>query len=341
MRLLSVAALLATTLTAQHQVGVRNHTFANPTGEGSSKLLARVFYPANREGENSAPGDHPKGWPVVVFLHGFGTLGNWYVRLGRRLAEDGYIAVMSDTARILPQRQAKDGRSLFFALARENNNRHSVFAGAFDMKRVALAGHSMGGGNTIRILATNPGYRAGFCFAPWDGLLPAGTSDYAKAYAPGVRVPLGIVHGKGDVILPWQRTALRHFDRATGFASFKLLYLLDESCGHRNLVRQRKRAKEVDRNIWERSVTLAMSFFHGVLRDDYSAINATLGAPNPMETSEIETRVAVRSPWPEELAGMVLPELHGVTVRMVRGRVSRLPQSRWSPELPRSASRGR
>ena len=142
-----------------------------------------------------------QGYPVVVFLHGLSFSSRMYGSLGEALVTAGFIGVFSDTARFDSIQQRADAAALFEALGVANSDPDSPLFGRIDLERMGLAGHSMGGGSTIHVLAENPGYRAGFCFAPGRG-----RRSFA-ASAPRVSVPIGIVHGRRDRILPFERTS--------------------------------------------------------------------------------------------------------------------------------------
>ena len=113
--------------------------------------------------------------------------------------------MLPNTGQFTAAIQRQDSIALFTILQTINASSGHFLEGALDMSRAGLTGHSMGGGNTVAVLASNPGYLAGFCFAPlYQG----------SATTNQVRVPLGIVHGKGDTVLPWRQHGLPTFDNA-------------------------------------------------------------------------------------------------------------------------------
>jgi hypothetical protein len=186
-------------LTAQSP-GYRDLTLPNPTSQGSPLLPVRVYYPALTAGQNAPMVTPPAaGYATVVFLHGLFTIGSSYSRLGKHLARKGYVAVMNETGAISPFQQADDGAALYHALIVANGQSGHVLQGALDMNRAGLCGHSVGAGNTVTVLASNPGYKAGLCFAP---IYPG------AATTNQVDVPLGIIQGTGDFVLIWSLTGV-------------------------------------------------------------------------------------------------------------------------------------
>ena len=207
-------------------VGVRDVAFANATGQGSSTLAARVLYPATTAGNNAPLVPQPGGWPVIVFLHGFALLGNSYQSLGSDWAANGFVVVLGNTAQFDNVGQEADGRATFAALVAANAEPNGFFAGAFDLQRTALAGHSMGGGNVANVLAQNPGYRCGVALAP---VPPRGSNGSLVA------VPLAIVAGDGDTITPPGSNAVPYYQSLPQDLPLRVLYRLDGSASHTNL----------------------------------------------------------------------------------------------------------
>ena len=72
---LSLSLLLAGVATAQYPIGWRDVGLTNRGSSGSPTILARVCYPAVAAGQNTPIVQRAGGHPVVVFLHGSGSLG--------------------------------------------------------------------------------------------------------------------------------------------------------------------------------------------------------------------------------------------------------------------------
>ncbi len=228
---------IASVASAQIQpVGFVDQVVANPTQTGSRGIAVRVYYPASASGQNTTMSLAPsKGYPVVVWMGGFGRVGHDYPSLCNFIAGNGYVVVALDSTTNDLQLQRDDGMALFPALKQVTEDPRARFHGAFDMRRVALAGHSMGGGNVVRVLAKNPGYRMGVGYAAWQGPVINGVS-FPHQYAKDVKVPMLLLHGEGDTIIPWKSSAKLYQDRLVNTTKFAVLHRMNSNCDHANLV---------------------------------------------------------------------------------------------------------
>lgn len=272
---ISVSALLliASPGTAEeYGTASRTENFNNPTSEGTKLLRSLVFYPTKPG--NKLLAEAPKdGFKVLVFLHGRGGPAGVYTPLGKTFAKQGYIVVLSDTARSDALKQVQDGKALFKALSIVNKTPGSFWQGALNMKKVGLSGHSMGGGSTAHILADNPGYAAGFCFAPWQG------SARFVGNANRIKAPIGIVHGKGDKVLRWNSTGKRLYDALSKDCD-RFLYLMDESVNHYNVALNIPFRKKSDKTIYLSTEKLCLAFFDMHLKNRSEALTALLKENN-------------------------------------------------------------
>lgn len=226
--LLAVAAFVVANAAAQalHPVGTHDLAWANPTAAGSATLFARVYYPATVAGFDSPPLPSPSGWPTVVFLHGYGQIGSDYDQLASAWSEQGYAVVALDTARFDFAMLRDDAIAAHQAIQTANVASGTLTDGLFDVGRMMLAGHSMGGGVTALVLATNPGYRAGLALAPFD------PTQVVGPVAASVVTPFGIVVGDGDVITPPALHAEPLFSTLGVPQGVKFLSRFDANCGH-------------------------------------------------------------------------------------------------------------
>lgn len=250
----------------------RTENFPNPNSEGSKILKSLVIYPTKPGSKQlaQAPKD---GFPVLVFLHGRGGPAGVYSPLGKTFAKQGYVVVLSDTALRDPLLQVQDGKGLYKALSLANKAQGSFWRGALNMKKAGLSGHSMGGGSTAHILADNPGYAAGFCFAPWQG------SARFVGNANRIKAPIGIVHGKGDRVLRWNSTGKRLYDALSSDCD-RFLYLLDESVNHYNVALKIPFAKKADKSIYTGTEALCLAFFEKHLKAKGAALSSLLKKDN-------------------------------------------------------------
>ncbi|MEM7202575.1 MAG: hypothetical protein AAF628_20070 [Planctomycetota bacterium] len=271
-------------LAAQLPVGVRDVAFANPTGQGSTTLTARVHYPATSAGMTTPIATAPGGLPVLLFLHGFAALGRWHTALGDAFAGRGYVAVLMDTAQFSAPTQVSDGLAWFPALQAANAaGSGSFLEGALDMSRVAVGGHSMGGGSTVNVLAQNPGYAAGFALAP----VPA-------ASARDVDVPFVVVHGTGDGIVP-SSSGESVFAALTAFTGIKALVLLNDDCDHLN-VTGLFLSGSVAQEVWDRTARVLLGLADAFLLGDTAGLEETVGATARAEPRLVRLDVAVEAP---------------------------------------------
>jgi dienelactone hydrolase len=261
------------------KTGYSKQTLKNPRATGSSSLKTLIWYP-KRQGSDQLAKKPRAGFPVIVFLHGFGGPAFVYPVLGRTLASHGYIVVINNTAIVNPSLQRKDAVSIFHALKVLNSNPQSRWYQSMDLQNVGLAGHSMGAGTTAHTLAANPGYKAGFCFAPWPGGKPFTDT------APQIRVPLGIVHGEGDTALPWKETAKTLFDSLPSESADSFLYLLNSKCTHQNVARSIYWANDKDKMVFQTTTELCLSYFDKHLKQNQAPLNSILleSSPNAILT---------------------------------------------------------
>jgi len=284
LRALAPFFLLAATIPAQgYPAGFRDLSFPNTTGQGSATIPSTVYYPAQSAGRDAQILARSGGWPVVVFLHGFAALGSLYPSLGESLARDGFVTVLHNTAQFAAVTQVQDGIALFPALVTANGQTGNVLKDALDMSRAGVAGHSMGGGSTVNVLANNPGYKAGLCFAPVN-----------SANTALVRVPLGVVHGTGDTIVNWQQ-GLGIFQGATGATGMRFLYQMNNDCSHTN-VAGILMASQTDRDVFARSASITAGFFARYLGGDAAGLERVIGPTARAEGRLVQLYLDVLQP---------------------------------------------
>jgi len=297
--LFAVAVLLAPTLAPSQvpervAVGYVAERLDNPTKNGSKRLNVVVFYPAKTNGKETAVLTNKDGYPVVVVLHGFGCRAIVMYAMASQLVQAGYIVVANDTGQFDPNAQAKDGNAMFATLAAENKNKESEFEDQLDMSRAGICGHSMGGGNTVRVLADNPGYKAGFCFAPWSGkVLPRGKAVYVDRYAPKVTTPLGIVHGTGDRVLPWRDHAHSYILAMKDTPAPKFLYLLNNDCDHINVAVAGPISAKGSKAVFFDCMELAVAFFDCHLQKKPKALDKLLDTDAKKNNPRLEKLIVL------------------------------------------------
>ncbi|MER6757405.1 alpha/beta hydrolase [Micromonospora echinofusca] len=109
--------------------------------------------------------------------------------LGPRIASHGFVVIGIETNSRFDQPDSR-GRQLLAAL--DYLTQRSSVRGRIDASRLAVSGHSMGGGGSLEAAVARPSLQAAVPLAPWN--LDKTWSD--------VRVPTLIVGGESDSIAP-------------------------------------------------------------------------------------------------------------------------------------------
>ncbi|MEZ6037359.1 MAG: hypothetical protein R3F29_07755 [Planctomycetota bacterium] len=264
-------SLMASFASAQAPgVGVRDVSWVNASGAGTPILDARVHYPSAVGGVNAPLSPLAGGRPVVVFLHGYGWLGSDYWAIGDHLAQEGFIAVMLNTAQWDFVAMEHDGRAMFAALAAANGSTSSFFHHQLNMQKVGLMGHSMGGGVAAYVMfdvaghpLANPGYECALSLAPVNPGAPA----------MSVRAPYGIVSGDGDLVTPPLQHSEPFYEMLSPVEGLKFHYHMDWGCDHMNLAGLSPAAPEV----FDRTMAIATGFFGQFLGRGYNGLESVLG----------------------------------------------------------------
>ena len=198
-------------------------------GAPSRTLVTEIWYPTDVQATapavetRDAPLAHSGApYPLVIYSHGFTSTRTGGTFLARHLASYGYVVGAPDfplsnsTAPGGPNfldlgNQPGDVHFLIDQLLALSADTTGAFAGSIDAARIGLTGLSMGGSTTF--LATfhptlrDPRVRAA---APMAGVTCfLGPDFYAQT-----SVPLLIVHGDIDAIVPYQANAVFAFGEA-------------------------------------------------------------------------------------------------------------------------------
>jgi predicted dienelactone hydrolase len=126
---------------------------------------------------------------AVAISPGFTARWSSISWLGPRLASFGFVVVGIETQSVFDQPDAR-GRELLAAL--DWAVASSPAASRIDRNRLAVAGHSMGGGGTLAAANSRPSLQAAIPLAPWHT---------TKSWT-GVRVPTLIIGGEADTVAP-------------------------------------------------------------------------------------------------------------------------------------------
>ena len=235
-----------------------------------------------------------------MFLPGAGGLGSGYQDLGTRWAMRGMFAIMVDTG-WTPDLQRDNSVALFHAWTAENLNPSSPFFGALNLQKAAITGHSLGGGNALRILGSqNPGFVVGMSLAA------GGSSIWTLLHAPVIDRPIMLIHGVGDQVVPWQASSQSYYQNAIAFTGIKSLYVLNQDCNHFNIAVVGP--SSVDQQVFDRCFTVGTGFMERFLFDDPSALEESIG-PTALTEARLHLQdLDVQTPetwsWPAPQVGV-------------------------------------
>jgi predicted dienelactone hydrolase len=126
---------------------------------------------------------------AVAISPGFITSWSSLDWLGPRIASHGFVVIGIDTNSLLDQPDSR-GRQLLAAL--DYLTQRSSVRDRIDASRLAVAGHSMGGGGSLEAAARRPSLQAAVPLAPWSL-----TKNWSN-----LRVPTLIIGGESDSVAP-------------------------------------------------------------------------------------------------------------------------------------------
>lgn len=179
-----------------------------PAGSGAGFNKGTVYYPTSTaEGSFGAVAIMP-GYLGPEFSIG------WY---GPRLATQGFVVFTLEPVSVLdpPDLRAEQLLAALDYLRSESTVRNRV-----DPDRLAVMGHSMGGGGALRAAAGRPSLRAAIPLAPWHPV-----KDWS-----GTRVPTMIFGSDNDFIAPVSTHAEAFYDSLT--SAPEKAYILLRNAGH-------------------------------------------------------------------------------------------------------------
>ncbi|HET6950869.1 MAG TPA: hypothetical protein VFI47_10865 [Acidimicrobiales bacterium] len=193
---LAAASVVATPTGA----GAQTNPFARgpaPTEASVTALrgpfaTATVSVPASVAGFNGGtihyPTDTSQGtFGAVALAPGFTATSASYAWAGPRIASQGFVVFLIDTNSRFDQPNSR-GTQLQAALDYLVNQ--SSVRNRIDPARLAVSGHSMGGGGSLAAANANPTLQAVVALQPWHN---------TKSW-PGIRVPTMIIGAQNDTI---------------------------------------------------------------------------------------------------------------------------------------------
>lgn len=206
-------------------------TMSNGTfpGAATRSLVTEVWYPAEGGAADAEPetrdaalaaADGP--YPLIVYSHGFMSTRFGGAYLARRLASRGYVVAAPDfpltniSAPGGPNladvvEQPRDVRFLIDQLLALNGAQGSLLSGGIDADRIGLAGLSLGAMTTMlasyHATLRDPRVQAA-------AVLAGPGCIFTPAFFGNRRVPLLLVHGDIDAIVPYAENAVLAYQDA-------------------------------------------------------------------------------------------------------------------------------
>lgn len=186
------------TVAQNYQIGTAALTLTDT--ERDRQIEVAVYYPATSSGANAPVATSITGFPVVSFGHGFVIATESYSWLWEALVPEGYILIFPKTEGQLlpaPNHQAFGADILFCAreVVRQGTLPGSPLFGKV-APRIALMGHSMGGGATYLGASGMDDVQTTITFAA------AETNPSAINAALSVNVPSLVIAAKEDCVTP-------------------------------------------------------------------------------------------------------------------------------------------
>jgi predicted dienelactone hydrolase len=126
---------------------------------------------------------------AVAVSPGFTATQSSIAWIGPRLASQGFVVITIDTLSVLDQPDSR-GDQLLAAL--DYLTQRSSVRSRIDASRLAVSGHSMGGGGSLEATETRPSLQASVPLAPWNA---------DKTWST-VRTPTFIIGGESDSVAP-------------------------------------------------------------------------------------------------------------------------------------------
>lgn len=228
-KLILLGLLFFTTLLSSQtfQTGTLTVTFNDPArtgGFGSGggpgrQIQTEIYYPATVAGSNVAVASG--SFPVVVIGHGFVMDWNSYDNIYSELSKRGYIVALPRTEGGFSPSHSEFGSDISLVgnkimLLNATNTLAPIFVGKVSQK-LALAGHSMGGGSSFLAAKNNPSVTCLFNFAA------AQTNPASSQAAKQVVVPTLIIGGQSDCVAPASTNQNKMWDSTASTKKFEII----------------------------------------------------------------------------------------------------------------------
>jgi triacylglycerol lipase len=189
--IVAAMALSALAPSAFSQTSPPTSASLNATSGPLSVSTASVFLPVGFGGGTIYYPTVAGKYGVIAISPGFTATESSIAWLGRRIATHGFVVITLNTNTTLDQPDSR-ATQLMAALRYVLNSSGSAVRARIDATRLAVAGHSMGGGGSLIAARDNPTLKASYPMTPWNI-----SSNFST-----VRVPTMIIGADGDTIAP-------------------------------------------------------------------------------------------------------------------------------------------
>ncbi len=181
------------------------------TRPDNSTFSALLYYPATSAGTNTPLA--PDGeFSAITFGHGFFQTPNRYFGTFEHLASRGHVVIASASEVGLtpshPNFASDMSLTLDYLTARNSNPVDPLF-GRVNTGGFGLFGHSMGGGAGLLATAADPRIKA------FAGLATAITNPSPVPLMPSINVPVALLSGDEDGIVPYNTATVPIYNAAT------------------------------------------------------------------------------------------------------------------------------
>ncbi len=179
---------------------LENGTFALSTTSVSSLVSGfgggTIYYPTSTT-EGTYGG--------VVLAPGFTARSSAYSAVARRVASHGFVVFAIDTNSIYDQPDSR-GTQILAAVDYLKQDASSAVASRLDETRIAVSGHSMGGGGTLAAANQDSSVKAAVALQPW----------HTDKTWPGIQVPTMIIGAENDTVAPVATHSIPFYTSMTG-----------------------------------------------------------------------------------------------------------------------------
>jgi predicted dienelactone hydrolase len=191
---IAAAVLFASVASAQYQKGP-DPTVAGLERDGTFAIRTTTVSRLSASGFGGGTIYYPTttgSYGVVAVSPGFTAYQSSISWIGSRLASHGFVVITIDTNTTSdqPDSRARQLKAALDKVVSLSSSRTNVLYGKVDSSRLAVAGHSMGGGGSLAAARDYPTLKAAVPLAPWHT-----TKNFST-----VRVPTLIIGGENDTV---------------------------------------------------------------------------------------------------------------------------------------------